>query len=169
MKVTIILAMHGTPPKDFPRQETTELFGLHARIGHSSGPEREALARRHAELEARMRSWPRTEDNDPFHAASLELGERLGQASGHEVIVGFNEFCGPSLDEAIDQAVAGGAERVVVLTPMMTQGGEHSERDIPAAIGRAKERHPDVPIVYAWPFEPQDVARFLALQVERFS
>jgi sirohydrochlorin cobaltochelatase len=168
MKTFIILAMHGTPPNDFPRHETAELFDIHARTDHSTGPERETLARRHAELEAKMRAWPRTGENDPFHAASLRLGEELSQVSGREVIVGFNEFCGPSVGGAIDQAIAGGAEKVVVLTPMMTQGGEHSERDIPAAIGRAQERHPEVPIVYAWPFEPQEVAKFLASQIERF-
>jgi sirohydrochlorin ferrochelatase len=47
----------------------------------------------------------------------------------------------------------------------MTRGGEHSEVDIPAAIERARARHPGVAFVYVWPFETAAVARFLAAQV----
>ncbi len=73
MKTAIVLAMHGAPPNDFPKNEIGELFGLHARLEHASGRERAALKRRHEELEAKMRAWPRTIQNDPFFAGSLEL------------------------------------------------------------------------------------------------
>jgi len=168
MKVVIVLAMHGVPPNDFPQHEMAELFGLHARLEHAPEAERAALERRHAELDAKMRAWPRTPQNDPFYAGSHDLASHLSQATGCEVIVGFNEFCAPCLDDAPDQAVARAAEKVIVITPMMTRGGEHSEADIPAAIRRAQERHPDIPILYAWPFEVSEVARFLAAQIDRF-
>ena len=167
MKTIIVLAMHGAPPNDFPQRETAGLFGLHARLEHARGPERAALERRHVELEANMRAWPRTAQNDPFQAGSLELADQLRRATGLEVIVGFNEFCAPDLDEAFDQAAAQGAESIIVITPMMTRGGEHSEVDIPAAIRRAKERHPQIPMLYVWPFDAAEVARFLAAQMER--
>jgi sirohydrochlorin cobaltochelatase len=112
-----------------------------------------------------MRTWPRTAENDPFHAASQELAAQLSQETGCDVIVGYNEFCAPSLDEALDQAAARGAERIIVVTPMMTPGGEHAEEDIPATIRRAEERHPGVTFVYAWPIEVEDVAEFLAAQL----
>ena len=83
------------------------------------------------------------------------------------MIVGFNEFCGPDLGEAIDQAIAHGAEKVVVITAMMTAGGEHSEVDIPQIIQRAQEQYPHIPILYAWPFEVSEVAKFLAARIER--
>jgi sirohydrochlorin cobaltochelatase len=86
-----------------------------------------------------------------------------------EVIVGFNEFCAPTLEEALDRAAARRPQKIIVATPMMTPGGEHSARDIPAAIGQVRERHPGVEIVYAWPFPVRDVARFLASQVSRFA
>lgn len=165
----IVLAMHGAPPKDFPERETGELFGLHARLEHAVAPERIALERRHAELEAKMRAWPRTPGNDPFHAGSVQLAARLQGVTGREVILGFNEFCAPSLDEALDTASSHRPSRVMVLTPMMTRGGEHSEVDIPGAIRRAEGRHPGVTIVYAWPFEVDEVARFLAALLDRFT
>ncbi len=165
--IVIVLTMHGAPPNDFPKGEMGEFFSLHARLEHAAGPERAALERRYAELEARMRAWPRTAQNDRFWAASYELAAHLNQATGHEVRVGFNEFCAPDLDEALEQAVARGAERVIVTTPMMTPGGEHAAVDIPAAIRRAQERHPDVSMAYAWPFEVSQVAQFLAEQIRR--
>jgi len=163
----IVLAMHGAPPKDFPGRETSEFFGLHARLEHASGPERDALERRHHELEAKMRAWPRTVENDPFHAGSQELAARLQEVVDRKVILGFNEFCVPGLDEALDQAAARGPARVLVVTPMMTRGGEHSEVDIPAAIRRAEARHPGLKVHYAWPFPVEAVARFLAAQLEQ--
>ncbi len=168
-KIMIVLAMHGVPPNDFPRHEMAELFGLHARLEHAAGPERAALERRHAELDAKVRAWPRTAQNDLYHAGSQALASHLSRATGHEVIVGFNEFCAPDLDEALDRAIVHGAEKVIVVTPMMTPGGEHSEVDIPEAIRRAQTQHPEIPIVYAWPFEAPEVAHFLAAQIARFA
>jgi sirohydrochlorin cobaltochelatase len=52
---------------------------------------------------------------------------------------------------------------------MMTSGGGHSEVDIPEAIGRASARHPQVRFTYAWPFKDDEVAAFLAGQIERFA
>lgn len=168
MKVVFVLAMHGVPPNDFPKHEMAELFSLHSRLAHAIGDERARLERRHAELDAKIRAWPRTAQNDPFYAGSQELAGHLSRAMGCEVIVGFNEFCAPNLDEALEQAIARGAEKVIVITPMMTRGGGHSEVDIPAAIRRAQGRHPEIPILYVWPLEVSEVAQFLAAQIRRF-
>ena len=168
MKTAIVLAMHGAPPRDFPQGEATEFLGLHARMDHAAGAERAALAQRHAELDAKMRTWPRTAENDPFYVGALKLAEHLRRATGCEVITGFNEFCGPSLDTALDQAAALTPKHIILLTAMMTGGGEHAEVDIPAAVRRAQERHPGVDITYAWPFDASEVAQFLATQVAKF-
>jgi sirohydrochlorin cobaltochelatase len=165
VKHIIVLAAHGAPPNDFPGREIAELFGLHGRLEHAPEGQRAALQRRYVELDAKVRAWPRTPENDPFWAASLDLAEHLSRAAECEVIAGFNEFCAPSLDEALDQAVVRGAERVTVVTPMMTRGGEHAEADIPAAIRRVQERHPGVSFVYVWPFRVSEVAHFLAAQI----
>jgi sirohydrochlorin cobaltochelatase len=164
----IVLAMHGSPPLDFPRSEMTEFMELHARLGHAPGKGETAARLRYDHLEAKMRSWPRTGQNDPFYSGSQELARYLRQESGLEVIVGFNEFCAPTLDEALERAAGRNAARVIVVTPMMTRGGEHSAVDIPEAIRRAQRKFPAVKIVYAWPFAAEDIARFLSTQVSRF-
>ena len=167
MKTVLVLAMHGAPPNDFSRNELAELMSLHNRLEHATSAEQAALQSRYAELESRVRTWPRTAKNDPFYAGSVALAEQLEAASGFPTTVGFNEFCAPSLDDALDQA-ASSAERVLVITPMMTRGGEHSEHDIPASIRRVQEHHPEVMIQYVWPFELPAVARFLAEQLEPY-
>jgi len=168
MSIAVVLAMHGVPPKDFPRGEMMELFSLHHRRGHVSGHEREILRKQHDELEEKMRRWPRTPENDPFFFASLEMAQKMEEILGEGVLVGFNEFCAPTIEEAIDEAVSNSAQKVIVLTPMMTRGGEHSEKDIPQAIERSRKKHPHVEMVYAWPFETSEVSTFLAEHVRRF-
>jgi sirohydrochlorin cobaltochelatase len=165
--IVIVLAMHGAPPNDFPSHEVAELFGLQHQLPYAQGPVLETLQHRHAELENRMRLWPRTARNDPFYAGSQELAVHLGEVTGCKVIVGFNEFCAPSVDQALDYATAQTPEKIIVITPMLTQGGEHAEVDIPNVIRRARQRHPHTLMVYAWPFEVSAVAQFLAAQMTR--
>jgi len=179
--------MHGAPPLDFPKGEMAELMGSHSYDGqgdpdhsdhdHSiaesehqdTAHDLQVRRQRLARLAAKLRAWPRTPENDPFYAGSQELAEHLAEASGCDVVVGFNEFCDPTVPAALDQAIARGAEKVVVITPMMTKGGEHSELDISSAVRSAQKRHPNVQVIYAWPFEVEVVARFLASQVKRFA
>jgi sirohydrochlorin cobaltochelatase len=155
----MVLAVHGAPPRDFPAHELAEYFGLHARREMAGGGATPSA--RESFLEQRLRGWSRTAANDPFWAASVQMGALLGQAASRRVIVGFNEFCAPSVDEALEQAAAICPPRIVVVTPMLTRGGEHAEADIPAAIDRARARHPGIVIEYAWPYDPHNVARFL--------
>jgi len=52
---------------------------------------------------------------------------------------------------------------------MMTPGGIHAEIQIPATVRQAQERHPDVSIRYAWPFDLSEVAEFLAKRIHQES
>jgi sirohydrochlorin cobaltochelatase len=170
MSIIIVLAMHGAPPNDCPKREMGEFFSLHMQLEQGTVFEgkRSMLETRQSELVEKICSWPRTERNDPFNAASHTLAERLSLATDREVIVGFNEFCAPPLGDALDQAVAQGADKVIVITPMLTPGREHAEIDIPAAIEQAQPRNPDIEFRYAWPFDIEEVAQFLSTQVLRY-
>ena len=168
MKTMIVLAMHGAPPKDISPRQVIELVGLHEGLEHAPALVRRLLEPRYRKLDARMRTYPRTRQNDPFWAGSLELAEHLRVATGLDVIIGFNEFCAPTLDEALDQAAAQ-AGKVIVVTPMMTRGGEHSEVEIPETVRRAQARHPNVEFKYAWPLDVTAIAEFLAAQITRLS
>lgn len=166
MRTVIVLAMHGAPPNEVPQREVIELVGLHQALEHAPAFVRSMLTGRYRQLDAKIRAWPRNPANDPFWAGSHELAERLRAATGADVMVGFNEFCAPALDDALDQAAAQ-ADQVIVITPMMTRGGEHSEVEIPDSVKRAQKRHPAVAFKYVWPLDISDVANFLAVQIAR--
>lgn len=168
MKTFIILTMHGAPPNDFPKRELGEYFGLHMQAENSPQRMDETQKQRYAELDQRVRGWPRTAANDPFHANSHAIARRLAAATGLTTLTCFNEFCDPGLPAAVHTAVAGGAERIVVITPMVTGGGEHAEIDIPEAIERLRSEFPQVEFIYAWPFEPDAVTNLLSNQVQRY-
>ena len=168
MSIIIALAMHGAPPKDFPKNKLQELMGLHARMEHAPHEDIAQMEQRFNELDSEIRNWPRTPENDPFYAGAQDMAAQLKNASGYEVIVGYNEFCAPRIDEAIDQAVVLGAGKIVVVTPMMTRGGEHAEKEIREDIERGRKKYPGLDICYAWPFETSEVAHFLAAQVKKF-
>ena len=169
MKTVVLLVAHGVPPNDFPPQERGEFFGLSGRLQRASGEEKEKLLARQKELDRKMRNWPRTPANDPFHTASLELAENLAAETGAEVVPAFNEFCAPDIDTALDRAASSGAERIVVVSTMMTRGGGHSEEEIGEAAEKGKEKYPGIEIIYAWPYESREVARFLAGHIRKFA
>lgn len=167
-KSIIILATHGAPPRDFPRQEMAEFFTLHSQVEAGKTLEPGALER-YQYLENRMREWPRTEQNDPFYAASVALAAELERQTGIKAMVGFNEFCAPDISRAIDDAAGQGGDNITVVTPMLTRGGNHAEIEIAGIVKQAEKKHPGTRIVYAWPFETADTAGFLAKQVKRFN
>lgn len=167
-KIVIVLAMHGSPPLDFPKHELGEFFNLHLRIEHMPQSVDAALKQRCDALEAKMRAWPRTKENDPFFVSSNKLANQIKKITGNETFVGFNEFCNPTVEEALLEALSLSPEKVIVITPMMTPGGEHSEIDIPATIKSVQAQHPDIPIIYAWPFDRAEVAQFLSGQIEKY-
>ena len=71
-QIVIVLAMHGVPPADFPKRELDEFFVLHAGFEHAATAEGPGYER-YEELQTKLKHWPRSEDNDPYHAASYEL------------------------------------------------------------------------------------------------
>lgn len=168
MKTVIVLAMHGMTPKDYPIEEKKEFLKLHSQVD-AGGLSAEQL-RRHDELDRKMRNWPRTPKNDPYNEAAVEMARNLERSSGNEVVLGYNEFCAPSLQDAFAIAAERQkADRVVVVTPMMTRGGNHSEEEIPAEVEAARSRFPQVRFDYAWPFNSVRIAEFLSAHISETS
>ena len=83
---------------------------------------------------------------DPEWAAPFGLIQQQLQAARPDVLVlvAFQEFMAPSLDAAVAQSAAQGAQRIVLVPLFMAQGG-HLKRDVPAppaAASRASDGHP---------------------------
>jgi sirohydrochlorin cobaltochelatase len=168
MKTVIVLAMHGMPPADFPGEELAEFFKLQAIIQAGKGGVSESMQVRYAFLDNKIRNWSRSDLNDPFHAASRDLAAHLGRESGCEVVVGYNEFCAPTIHEALQSAARKKTNKIIVVTQMMTRGGKHAEKDIPAAIDEFRKLHPKIEVIYAWPFDTAEVAKFLSDHISPF-
>ncbi|GIU84011.1 MAG: cobalamin biosynthesis protein CbiX [Acidimicrobiales bacterium] len=65
-----------------------------------------------------------------------------------ELGAGFIEFASPDLDEGIDELVSRGVEEVHAV-PLVLLGAGHMKNDGPAALARARLRHPGVTFCYA--------------------
>lgn len=65
-----------------------------------------------------------------------------------ELGAGFIEFASPDLDEGIDELVSRGVEEVHAV-PLVLLGAGHMKNDGPAALVRARSRHPGVKFSYA--------------------
>ncbi|MGZ4032653.1 MAG: sirohydrochlorin chelatase [Tumebacillaceae bacterium] len=74
----------------------------------------------------------------------LELVPRVRERSGYAIVEpAFLEGAVPSISDGIDSCVSKGATTVVVI-PYFLLLGQHVATDIPALIGQAAERHPQV-------------------------
>lgn len=167
MSARVVLVVgHGGVPKDFPKDEVAELARLEkARQARGGAP-----TPREAELNAKIRAWPRTPATEPYKFGVDAIVARLqARLPGARVVACYNEFCAPSLEEALDDAAAAGAERVDVVTVMLTPGGYHSEIEIPRMVRAAKAKHPGTSFEYLWPFDLDGIAGFLAGHLETYN
>ena len=161
----VVLVGHGGIPKDFPRDQLTRLKALEAKrrtAGTDPTPEE-------MELDTRLRRWPRTSETDPYQEGLEALAAQLKPfLNGVRVAIAYNEFCAPTVEEAVVQLITTGARPITVVPSMLTPGGSHSEIDIPESLQRLRTRYPDIDLRYAWPFDLSAVAAMLAAQLRRF-
>ncbi|HEU4410245.1 MAG TPA: CbiX/SirB N-terminal domain-containing protein [Polyangiaceae bacterium] len=158
----VLLVGHGAPPRDAPPDLVRRFKGLEGQRRARGGPP----SAEEIELDRHLRSWPRSPSNDPYREGLLLLAERLRPLlGGDRLALAFNEFCAPSIAEAVDELAAEGVTCVVVVPSMLTPGGVHSEVEIPEELAALRSRHPGLTIRYAWPFDLDAVAGLLAAQV----
>ncbi len=96
-----------------------------------------------------------------------EFTERLGKrlaARGVPVAGGFIELSAPPLADAVASLVADGHRRFAAV-PLMLVAAGHAKGDIPGALTREKQRHPDITVRYGRPLGPHPA--LLALLTER--
>ena len=159
----VVLAAHGAPPTDYPRSRV----GIQMMLEYSPKPLRglPPLRRWHDRLVERVTGWPRTRVTDPYKAAVDDLAEGIAERLGMPVVAGYNEFCAPTVGQALEQAISGGATRVLVVPTMLLQGNSHTETEIQAAVEQVRLRHPSLKIEYAWPFSQERMVALFAGQV----
>lgn len=161
MKSCVILVGHGGVPRDCPPALVSEFKRLEAASKRAPTPEFLAVDRR-------LRDWPRTPETDPYKAGLEAIADALRRRLPQErVLQAYNEFCAPSLTDALKSAASAGAQRIRVISTMFTRGGGHSEKEIPQILEAFRKENPSVRVSYAWPFDLDAVAGFLAGELER--
>ena len=72
-----------------------------------------------------------------------ELADRLGAATGEPVYPCHMELAEPTISQAVERAVAEGADFLYVF-PFFLVPGRHSREDIPRMVSEAAGRHPGI-------------------------
>lgn len=161
----VILVGHGGLPKDCPR-EIVQQFKQLERERKTSGKPATAQEQ---DLEKRIREWPRTPENDPYKAGLEQLAERLEPLlEGAPLLLAYNEFCAPTVEDAVANLATRGVTHITVVPTMLTPGGSHSEIEIPEILDDLRARHPALEIRYAWPTDLDLMARMLANHLKKF-
>lgn len=165
MKEAIILIGHGATATDTPRSLIAELKRLE---GERIARREKTMSAREAELDKQVRDWPRTAQNDAYKSGVDEIAKAFApKLGGRKLVAAYNEFCAPSVQDAIESLAKGGYTRISLISTMFTRGGMHAECEIPGIVLAANKAHPGVKIEYAWPFDPDFLADFLAAQLQR--
>jgi sirohydrochlorin cobaltochelatase len=165
MSHVVVLIGHGAPPSDAPRGLVQRLKSLEGQRHATGGP----MSAEEAELDHKIRHFPRTDATDPYRAGIEAIAARLRPLVAVRVVVAYNEFCAPSIEEAVDALVVEGARELTLVTTMPTPGGVHAEKEIPEIIEGLRMKHSGATFRYAWPFDLDAVARLLADQVGAFA
>lgn len=164
-KEAVLLIGHGSAATDTPRALVAELKRLE---GERQARREAVMSAREAELDKQVREWPRTPDNDAYKAGIEQIAAALApKLGGRRLVTAYNEFCAPSVEDALEGLAREGFARVTLISTMYTRGGIHSECEIPAIVVEARKKHPGMAIEYAWPFPAEAIASFLQGQLER--
>lgn len=105
--------------------------------------------------------------NADSNASLDEAVSRMAELAGDRYLVvlpAHMEIARPSIGEAVDAAVAAGAEQVVVALYFLARG-RHSQSDVPRLVAEAASRHHGVRFAITEPLGPD--ASLNALVLER--
>lgn len=162
----ILLVGHGGIPKGYPQDLITKLKRLEAQRRASGSP----MSPEELELDTKVRTWPRTPQTDPYQAGLEALGAAMKPLlNGSLFGLAYNEFCGPTLAEAVEDLIRQGAQSITVVSTMFTPGGSHSEFEIPEELEELRKKHPGVTLTYAWPFDLTQVSKMLIEHIRQFA
>ena len=165
-KKAVILVGHGGIPTDCPNELVQKFMILHKKRTSNDLPPTIL----EMELEEDIRNWPRTPETDPYKAGLELLASQLEPLLENWTLrTAYNEFCSPSIEKEVKRLVEDGVDEILLVTTMLTPGGSHSEKEIPAEVTKLRDQFTNIEINYAWPFDLENVAKLLANHVKSFS
>ena len=164
-KTAVILIGHGGLPSDIPSEVVEKFMRLHKSRVKTGG---EASAQE-IEHDNTIRRWSRTPETDPYKSGLENLASHMQKfLKDFTIKTAYNEFCYPTIEEAIEELVEEGVSKIILITTMITRGGSHSELEIPEELEVMRKKFPEVDIQYAWPFDMDTFALFLSSHIKMF-
>ncbi len=165
-KKGIVLVGHGGIPKDYPPELVSKLKRLEAQRRAAGQP----MSAEELELDTKIRTWSRTPETDPYQAGLEALAAQMKLlVNGSLFAMAYNEFCGPTLAQAVENLIQQGAQSIMVVSTMFTPGGSHSEYEIPEELAELRLKHPTVTLNYAWPYNLSNVSKMLMEHIQQFT
>ena len=165
-KTAVILVGHGGLPSDMPSDIVEKFMRLHKTRVKAGGE----ASDQEIELDNTIRRWARTPDSDPYKSGLENLATHMEKFLNDFIVkTAYNEFCYPTIEEAIGELAEDNVTRIILVTTMITRGGSHSEREIPEELEILRKKFKDIDIQYAWPFDMDTFALFLANHVKTFN
>ncbi|MBL4818364.1 MAG: CbiX/SirB N-terminal domain-containing protein [Deltaproteobacteria bacterium] len=159
MKNAVVLVGHGGIPKDYSPEKVSRLKMLESQRQRTATP----MTEEERVLDEEIRTWPRTLKNDPFCFGTQAIAKHLQpKLADTKLVVAYNEFCGPSIEQAVSELVGQKFTHITLLSTMLTPGGVHSEFEIPEIVEDLQKKYPQIELHYPWPFNLDKVAGFLA-------
>ncbi len=160
----VLLVGHGVPATDAPRELVTRFKALEGRRRATGAPPTDE----ERDVDRQLREWPRTDANDPYRAGMEKMAAALARRLGVDrVATAYNEFCAPSVEDAVRELARAGATDIRVVPTMITPGGVHADVEIPETLEALSAELPHVRLRYAWPFDLDDVAELFARGLDR--
>ena len=165
-KTAVILIGHGGLPSDIPSEIVEKFMRLHKSRVKAGGD----ASAQEIELDNTIRRWSRTPESDPYKSGLENLASHMKIfLEGLILRTAYNEFCYPTIGEAVEELVEEGASKIILVTTMITRGGSHSEREIPEELEVLRTKYKNIDIKYAWPFNMDTFALFLSDHVKSFN
>jgi sirohydrochlorin cobaltochelatase len=163
---SVVLVGHGGLPADCPSDVVSRLKRLEMDRRRRGVPASEE----ENELDRKVRDWPRTPESDPYKVGLEKLAAHLAdKMPDTKIVAAYNEFCAPSIEDAVDNLVASGVKSISLISSMFTPGGSHSDKEIPEDVAELRKKYPDVNFQYAWPFDLNNIAELMAGHLEDFN
>ncbi|MDH5763466.1 MAG: CbiX/SirB N-terminal domain-containing protein [Nitrospinota bacterium] len=163
LKYGIVLVGHGGLPSDCPDELISKLKRLESQRRKNGLP----MSNEEIELDYVIRNWPRTPETDPYQAGLEAVAKSLqSRLNGARLEIAYNEFCAPTLKEAVGSLINEGFADITVISTMFTPGGSHSEIEIPEEVSELNKILPNVNVNFAWPFDLEHVGKFLSEHIE---
>jgi sirohydrochlorin cobaltochelatase len=165
-KKAVILVGHGGLPSDIPSEVVEKFMRVHKGRIKSGSP----ITQQEIELDTTIRKWERTPKNDPYKTGLESLASHMEPMLEDYILkTAYNEFCYPGIEDAVDELSKENVTKIILVTTMITRGGSHSENEIPEELSEISIKYPSIDIQYAWPYDMDVFASFLAIHIKEFN